>query len=64
MGENTVYIHKYEMIQTDSTRIRNGQYKDVYWRTIEIPQCTHIFKAKCCLKVHNVHLKLQSPISR
>ena len=43
--------------------IRKNQYKDVYRRTIEIPQSTHIFKANCCLNVHNVHLKLASPIS-
>ena len=39
---------------------RNGQYKDVYKKTIQIPQCTH--KANYCLKVHNVHLKLALPI--
>ena len=39
------------------------QYKDVYRRTIEIPQRTHIIKANCCLKVYNAHLKLPSPIS-
>ena len=38
-------------------------YKDAYRRTIEIPQRAHIFKVNCCLKVHNVHLKLASPIS-
>ena len=37
---------------------RNTQYKDVYRRTIEILQRTRIFKANCCLKVHNVSLKL------
>ena len=42
---------------------RKAQYKDVYTRAIEIPQRTHIFKAYCCLKGHNVHLKLASPIS-
>ena len=30
---------------------RNGKYKE-----IEIPQCTCIFTANCCLKVHNVHI--------
>ena len=29
-----------------------------YKRTIEIPQRPLIFKANCCSKVHNVHLKL------
>ena len=42
---------------------QNGQYKDVYGRTMEIPQRTHIFKVNCCLKVHSVHLKLAFPIS-
>ena len=42
---------------------QNGVYKDVYRRTIEIPQRTHISKANCCVKVHNVHLKLALPIS-
>ena len=37
-------------------------YKDVYMRTIEILQCAHIFKANCCLKVQDVHLKLALPI--
>ena len=34
------------------------QYKDVYERTIEIPQRTRIFKVRHCLKVHSAHLKL------
>ena len=42
---------------------RKPQYKDVYRRTIEILQRPHIFKINCCLKVHNAHLKLASPIS-
>ena len=42
---------------------QNGQYKEVYSRTIEIPQCTRIFKSNCCLKVHNVRLKLALRIS-
>ena len=29
----------------------------------EIPYRTPIFKANSCLKVHNAHLKLASPIS-
>ena len=41
---------------------RQPQYKDVYSRTIEILQCVYILKANCCLKVHNAHLKLASPI--
>ena len=36
--------------------------KDVYRRTIEIPQCTSMFKANHCLKVHNVHFKVASSI--
>ena len=39
------------------------QYKDVYIWAIEILQRAHIFKANCCLKVHNAHLKLALPIS-
>ena len=31
--------------------------------TTEILQRAHIFKANCCLKVDNAHLKLASPIS-
>ena len=41
---------------------RKTQYKDVYKRTIEILQRACIFKANCCLKVHNAPLKLASPI--
>ena len=37
------------------------QYKDVFWRSKEILQRARIFKANCCLKVHNAHLA--SPIS-
>ena len=36
---------------------------DVCGRTIEIPQCTRIFKVNCCLKVHNVQLKIALSIS-
>ena len=43
--------------------VRNTQYKDVYRRTIEFPQCTRIFKGNCYLKFHNVPLKSASPIS-
>ena len=32
-------------------------------RKIEIPQRASIFQDICCLKVHNVHLKLALPIS-
>ena len=39
------------------------QSKDVYRRTIEIPQCAGIFKVNCWLKVHNAYLKLASLIS-
>ena len=42
---------------------RLPQYKNVYRRTIEMPQRAHIFKVNCSLKVHNSHLKLLSPIS-
>ena len=37
------------------------QCKDVYRRTIEITQRTRIFKTNC-LKLHNVRLKLASPL--
>ena len=37
---------------------REGQYKDVYRRTIEIPQRAHIFKPNCCFKAHNAHINL------
>ena len=37
---------------------REAKYKDIYGRTAEIPQCAHIFKANCCLKVYNAHLNL------
>ena len=39
------------------------QYKDVCRRTKETPQRALIFKANCCLKVHNAHLQQASPIS-
>ena len=39
------------------------QYKAVKRSRIKIPQWTRIFKVNCCLKVHNAHLKLASPIS-
>ena len=42
---------------------RNGQYKDFYQRTIEIPQQNRIVITNCYLKGHNVHLKLALPIS-
>ena len=28
-----------------------------------MPKCTRTFQINCCLKVHNAHLKLLSPIS-
>ena len=46
-----------------STVSRKPQYKDVYRRTIEMPQRARSFQANCCLKVHNAHLKLLSSIS-
>ena len=42
---------------------RKPQYKDVYRRTIEMPQRARTFQVNCCLKVHNAHLKLLSSIS-
>ena len=42
---------------------RKAQYKDVYERTIETLQRAAIFKVNYCLKVHNAHRKLVSPIS-
>ena len=43
---------------------RKPQYKDVYSRTIEMLdlQRARTFKVNCCLKVHNPHQKLLSPI--
>ena len=37
--------------------------KDVFRRTIEMPQRARLLKGNCCLKVHNAHQKLLSPIS-
>ena len=37
---------------------RKPQYKNVYRRTIEMPQRARSFQFNCCLKVHNAHLKL------
>ena len=42
---------------------RKPQYKDVYRRTIEMPERARTFQIICCLRVHNAHLKLLSPIS-
>ena len=42
---------------------RKPQYKDVYRRTIEMPQRARTFQVNCCLKVHDAHLKLLWPIS-
>ena len=42
---------------------RKPQYKDDCSGRIEILQRVYIFKANCCLKAHNAHLKLASPIS-
>ena len=42
---------------------RKSQYKDDCRGTIEIPQRARIFKANCCLKIHNVHLNRASQIS-
>ena len=39
---------------------RKSQYKDVYRKTREILQRARIFKANCCLKVHNEDLNLAS----
>ena len=42
---------------------RKPQYKNLYRRTIEMSQRARTFQVNCCLKVHNAHLKLLSPIS-
>ena len=42
---------------------RKPQHKDVYRRTIEMPQCARTFKVNCCVKVHNVLQKQLLPIS-
>ena len=39
---------------------RKAEYKDIYRKTIEIPQRTRIIKDNCSLKVHNAPLKLAS----
>ena len=61
-GNDWNEIVHYEMLKKTSVS-RNAQYKDIYRRTIEILQCTHILKANCCLKVHNVPLTLASSMS-
>ena len=50
-------------VSRNSLVSRNPQYKDVYRRTIEMLQRACNFKVNCCLKVHNAHLKILSPIS-
>ena len=59
MSANERYFDKKHAIV-----FRKTQCKNVYRRTIEIPQRTRIFKANYCLKVHNAHIKLASPIYR
>ena len=39
------------------------QYKDVYRRTIEMPQRARLLKINWYLKIHYAHQKLLSPIS-
>ena len=38
-------------------RIRKGTVQNVCRSTIEILQRVRIFKANCCLQVHNAHIK-------
>ena len=52
-----------EFLRDGINLIPKPQYKDFYRRTIEMPQHACTFKVNCCLKVHNVHLKLLSLIS-
>ena len=47
----------------DTNVSRKRQYKDVYRGTIEMLQRARTFQLNCCLKIHNAHLKLLSPIS-
>ena len=42
---------------------RKAHYKDIHRRTIEIVQRNRTLEDNCCLKVHNAHIKLASPIS-
>ena len=58
---NALYILKH-VPNTDIVS-RKAEYKDVYRRTIEIPQRTLIFKDNCYLNVDNASLKLASSIS-
>ena len=43
-------------------RIQKATVRRRFRRTIEIPKRAHIFKANCCLFIHNAHLKLALPI--
>ena len=43
--------YKYSLLHVS----RKPQYKDVYRRTIEMPQRARAFQVNCCLKVHNAH---------
>ena len=43
---------------------RIAHYEDVCRRTVEVLQHASIFKADCCLEIHNADLKFVWPISR
>ena len=59
---NDWQIQSYQTKAQNSIAVsRKPQYKDVYRRTIEMPQRARTFKVNCCLKF-NVHLKLLSSI--
>ena len=61
-----MFLYKNKSVKYNSkvyTVSRNPQYKDVYRRTIEMPQRARPFKVNFCLNVHNAHLILLSKIS-
>ena len=62
-AKQTNYIISLEPISMTSVSIDViGTFWYVYRGTIEMPQRGHTFQVNCCLKVHNAHLKLLSPI--
>ena len=37
----------------------NGQYKEAYWRTMEIPQRTRSFNSNCRIQIYSVYLQFR-----
>ena len=63
-GLNFIFLHLFWHTSSFNTQAPwKSQHKGVYRRTIEILQRGRIFKANCCLNVHNAHLKIVFPIS-